>query len=158
MKQSLCLGAWWPEGRSSSSVFQSLPSCSWSACQMAVNRKDGYRGELSLWWFLQQTITQESPSFTVGFTPWYKQTGLKSNSCGLHLITFCWPSTGIPVPLGEKREKQDFHTVLLKIQSVADWLHQTFVHPSDLISKWKKYAAINLKPKAPHYIRLNCSC
>ncbi len=53
MKQSLCLGAWWPEGRSSSSVFQSLPSCSWSACQMAVNRKDGYRGELSLWGFLQ---------------------------------------------------------------------------------------------------------
>ncbi len=53
MKQSLCLGAWWPEGRSSSSVFQSLPSCSWSACQMAVNRKDGYRGGLSLWGFLQ---------------------------------------------------------------------------------------------------------
>jgi len=51
MKMSL--GAWWPEGRSSSSVFQFLPSCSWSACQMAVNRKDGYRGELSLWWFLQ---------------------------------------------------------------------------------------------------------
>ncbi len=53
MKQSLCLGAWWPEGKSSSSVFQSLPSCSWSACQMAVNRKDGYRGGLSLWGFLQ---------------------------------------------------------------------------------------------------------
>ncbi len=55
MKQSLCLGAWWPEGRSSSSVFQSLPSYSWSACQMAVNRKDGYRGGLSRgmkgeWW------------------------------------------------------------------------------------------------------------
>ncbi len=48
MKQSLCLGAWWPEGRSSSSVSQSLPSCSWSACQMAVNGKDGYRGDLSL--------------------------------------------------------------------------------------------------------------
>ncbi len=49
----LSLGAWWPEGRNSSAVFQSLPSCSWSACQMAVNRNDGYRGELSLWWFLQ---------------------------------------------------------------------------------------------------------
>ncbi len=53
MRLGLCLGAWWPEGRSSSSVFQFLPSCSWSACQMAVNGKDGYRGELSLWWFLQ---------------------------------------------------------------------------------------------------------
>ncbi len=53
IKQSFCLGAWWPEGRSSSSVFQSLPSCSWSACQMAVNGKDGYRGDLSLWWFYQ---------------------------------------------------------------------------------------------------------
>ncbi len=53
IKQSLCLGAWWPEGRSSSSVFQSLPSCSWSACQMAVNRKDGCRGDSSPWWFLQ---------------------------------------------------------------------------------------------------------
>ncbi len=53
IKQSLCLGAWWPEGRSSSLVFQSLPSCSWSACQMAVNGKDGYRGDSSPWWFLQ---------------------------------------------------------------------------------------------------------
>ncbi len=87
--------------------------------------------------FHEKTVTQESPSFTVVFTPWYKQTGLKSNSCCLHLIIFCWPSTGIPVHLGEMREKQDFHTVLLKIQSVADWLHQTFVHSSDLISKWK---------------------
>ncbi len=33
--------------------LQFLPSCSWSACQMAVNRKDGYRGDLSLWGFLQ---------------------------------------------------------------------------------------------------------
>ncbi len=33
-----------PDGlrEEASSVFQSLPSCSWSACQMAVNRKDGY--------------------------------------------------------------------------------------------------------------------
>ncbi len=53
IKQSSCLGAWWPEGRSSSLVFQSLPSCSWSACQMAVNGKDGYRGDSSPWWFLQ---------------------------------------------------------------------------------------------------------
>ncbi len=49
----LSLGAWWPEGRSSSSVSQFLPSCSWSACQMAVWRKDGYRGDLSPWLFLQ---------------------------------------------------------------------------------------------------------
>ncbi len=35
----------------SSSVSQFLPSCSWSACQMAVNRKDGYLSELSLWGF-----------------------------------------------------------------------------------------------------------
>ncbi len=49
----LSLGAWWPEGRSSSSVSQFLPSCSWSACQMAVRRKDGYRGDLSPWLFLQ---------------------------------------------------------------------------------------------------------
>ncbi len=57
MKQSLCLGAWWPEGRSSSSVSQSLPSCSWSACQMAVNGKDGYRGDLSLWCFSSSAFT-----------------------------------------------------------------------------------------------------
>ncbi len=50
---SLCLGAWWPEGRSSSSDSQFLPSCSWSACQMAVNWRDGYRVDLSPWWFLQ---------------------------------------------------------------------------------------------------------
>ncbi len=31
MRLSLSLGAWWPEGRSSSSVSQFLPSCSWSA-------------------------------------------------------------------------------------------------------------------------------
>ncbi len=49
----LSLGAWWPEGRSSSSVSQFLPSCSWSACQMAVWWKDGYRGDLSPWLFLQ---------------------------------------------------------------------------------------------------------
>ncbi len=49
----LSLGAWWPEGRSSSSVSQFLPSCSWSACQMAVKWRDCYRGELSPWWFLQ---------------------------------------------------------------------------------------------------------
>ncbi len=30
------LGAWWSDGRSSSSVSQFLPSCSWSACQMPV--------------------------------------------------------------------------------------------------------------------------
>ncbi len=35
MRLSLSVGAWWPEGRSSSSVSQFLPSCSWSACQMA---------------------------------------------------------------------------------------------------------------------------
>ncbi len=49
----LSLGAWWPEGRSSSSISQYLPSCSWSACQMAVRWKDGYRGDLSPWLFLQ---------------------------------------------------------------------------------------------------------
>ncbi len=49
----LSLGAWWPEGRSSSSVSQILPSCSWSACQMAAEWKDGYRGDLSPWLFLQ---------------------------------------------------------------------------------------------------------
>ncbi len=53
MRLSLSLGAWWPEGRSSSSVSQFLPSCSWSAWQMAVKWKDGYRGDLSPWWFLQ---------------------------------------------------------------------------------------------------------
>ncbi len=47
MRLSLSLGAWWPEGRSSSSVSQFLPSCSGSACQMAVNGRDGYRGDLS---------------------------------------------------------------------------------------------------------------
>ncbi len=51
--RSLSLGAWWPEGRSSFSVSQFLPSCSWSACQMEVKWKDGYRGDLSPWWFLQ---------------------------------------------------------------------------------------------------------
>ncbi len=35
----LSLGAWWPGGRNSSSVSQFLPSCSWSACQMAVKCK-----------------------------------------------------------------------------------------------------------------------
>ncbi len=49
----LSLGAWWPEGRSSSSISQFLPSCSWSACQMAAEWKDGYRGDLSPWWFWQ---------------------------------------------------------------------------------------------------------
>ncbi len=49
----LSLGAWWPEGRSSSAVSQFLPSCSWSAYQMAVRWKDGYRGDLSPWLFLQ---------------------------------------------------------------------------------------------------------
>ncbi len=49
----LSLGAWWPEGRSSSSVSQFLPSCSWSACQMAVWWKDGFQGDLSPWLFLQ---------------------------------------------------------------------------------------------------------
>ncbi len=38
--QSLSLGAWWSEGRSSSSVSQFLSSCSWSACQMAVKWRD----------------------------------------------------------------------------------------------------------------------
>ncbi len=56
----LSLGAWWPEGRSSSSVSQFLPSCSWSACQMAVNRKDGYWGDLSPWWFLELCISNVS--------------------------------------------------------------------------------------------------
>ncbi len=53
MRLSLSLGAWWPEGRSSSSVSQFLSSCSWSACQMAAKWKDVYRGDLSPWWFLQ---------------------------------------------------------------------------------------------------------
>ncbi len=53
IRPSLSLGAWWPEGRSSSSVSQFLPSCSWSACQMAVKRKDGYQGGFSPWWFWQ---------------------------------------------------------------------------------------------------------
>ncbi len=50
---SLSLGAWWPVGRSSSYVSQFLPSSYRSACQIAVKRKDGYRGDLSLWGFLQ---------------------------------------------------------------------------------------------------------
>ncbi len=49
----LSLGAWWPEGRSSSSVSQFLPTRFWSACPMAVWWKDGYRGDLSPWLFLQ---------------------------------------------------------------------------------------------------------
>ncbi len=49
----LSSGAWWPEDRSSSSVSQFLPSRFWSACQMAVRWKDGYRGDLSPWLFLQ---------------------------------------------------------------------------------------------------------
>ncbi len=53
IRPSLSLGAWWPEGRSSSSVSQFLPSCSWSACQMAVKWRDRYRGDLSPWWFQQ---------------------------------------------------------------------------------------------------------
>ncbi len=40
---SLSLGARWPEGRSSSYVSQILPSCSGSACQMAVKSKDVIR-------------------------------------------------------------------------------------------------------------------
>ncbi len=51
MRLSLCLGAWWPGGGSSSSVSQFLPSCSGSACQMAVKWRDGYRGDLSPWLF-----------------------------------------------------------------------------------------------------------
>ncbi len=53
MRLSLSVGAWWPEGRSSSSVSQFLPSCYGSACQMAVERKDGFQGDLSPWWFWQ---------------------------------------------------------------------------------------------------------
>ncbi len=49
----LSLGAWWPEGRSSSSVSQFLPSHFWSACPMAVWWKDSYQGDLSPWLFLQ---------------------------------------------------------------------------------------------------------
>ncbi len=49
----LSLGAWWPEGRSSSSVSQFLPTRFWSACPMAVRWKDGYQGDLSPWLFLQ---------------------------------------------------------------------------------------------------------
>ncbi len=45
----LRLGAWWPEGRSSSSVSQFLPTRFWSACPMAVRWKDGFRGDLSPW-------------------------------------------------------------------------------------------------------------
>ncbi len=40
-------------GRSSSSVSQFLPTRFWSACPMAVRWKDGYRGDLSPWLFLQ---------------------------------------------------------------------------------------------------------
>ncbi len=53
MRPSLSLGAWWPEGRSSSSVSQFLPSCYGSACQMAEKWRDGYRGDLSPCWLLQ---------------------------------------------------------------------------------------------------------
>ncbi len=49
----LSLGALWPEGRSSSSVSQFLPTRFWSACPMAVRWKDGYRGDLSPWLFFQ---------------------------------------------------------------------------------------------------------
>ncbi len=49
----LSLGALWPEGRSSSSVSQFLPTRFWSACPMAERWKDGYRGDLSPWLFLQ---------------------------------------------------------------------------------------------------------
>ncbi len=49
----LSLGALWPEGRSSSSVSQFLPTRFWSACPMAVRWKDCYRGDLSPWLFLQ---------------------------------------------------------------------------------------------------------
>ncbi len=49
----LSLGALWPEGRSSSSVSQFLPSHFWSACPMAVWWKDSYWGDLSPWLFLQ---------------------------------------------------------------------------------------------------------
>ncbi len=54
----LSLGAWWPEGRSSSSVSQFLPSRFWSAYQMAAEWKDGYRGDLSPWLFLQLCFLQ----------------------------------------------------------------------------------------------------
>ncbi len=49
----LSLGALWPGGRSSSSVSQFLPTRFWSACPMAVRWKDGFRGDLSPWLFLQ---------------------------------------------------------------------------------------------------------
>ncbi len=51
IRPSLSLGAWWPDGRSSSKVSQFLLSCSGSACQMAVKWRDGYQGDLSPWWF-----------------------------------------------------------------------------------------------------------
>ncbi len=36
----LSLGAWWPEGRNSSSVSQSLPTCSWSVYSFFPNVPD----------------------------------------------------------------------------------------------------------------------
>ncbi len=39
IRPSSSLGARWPEGRSSSSVSQYLPSCFGSACQMAVEEQ-----------------------------------------------------------------------------------------------------------------------
>ncbi len=42
-----------PDGLREEALLKSLPSCSGSVCQMAVKRKDGYRGDLSPWWFLQ---------------------------------------------------------------------------------------------------------
>lgn len=69
----------------------------------------------------EQTVTQESPSFAVVFTPWYKQTGLKHNSRCLHLITFCWPSTGIPVRFWTD-ERKTRHLVCSLQTSL--WIHQ----------------------------------
>ncbi len=40
-------------GRSSSSVSQFFAIMLLNACQMAVNRNDGCRGDLSPWWFWQ---------------------------------------------------------------------------------------------------------
>ncbi len=45
IRPNLSLSAWWPGGRSSSQVSQFLPSCSGSACQVAVKWKDGYQGD-----------------------------------------------------------------------------------------------------------------
>ncbi len=40
-------------------ISQFLPSCSGSACQMALKRKDSYQGDLSLWWLMRKMSRRE---------------------------------------------------------------------------------------------------